>query len=93
MIYLFTGSDLPLQVTSTSVLNAAIRGTNSSGGVGIESTTSSGVSMGATSVSGVALQAQTQTGTYAITGGVNPASTNTVIPIVQLSRQTSGTGA
>jgi hypothetical protein len=88
--------------TLASGNNVAIKGQSIDGGavVGVSST-NAGVSGASTSGNGgsfqsgsaIALAASTTTGSLAATFAVNPASTNTVVPVAQLQRFTTGATA
>lgn len=89
---IITGSDLPLQVTNTNILLSAIRGTNNSGGIGVEGTVNSGTGISGVATTGTAISAQTNTG-VAYIGNINPSTANAVATMMRLSTQTSGTAA
>ena len=72
--------------------NSTLYGFNNSGTFFSQNTGSSTAVL-ATSGTGVGLAATTTSGAYAASFGVNPSSTNTIIPIISLQRNSSGTAA
>lgn len=87
-----TGSDLPLNVTGSNAILAAVRGTNSSSGIGLEGVSNSGIGISGVSTSGTAISSQTNSG-LGLDLIINPSSTNTVATIGRLTRSTSSTAA